>query len=109
MRPLKSTAALLATGAAVLSAPLTAAPVAKPRLLLSPPAQAGLAWTGMLADSSQPSIIARLRSARQPVPVRRVRPGRYRLRAAFSTPGRWTLMSGRYRLGSVLAVQLLFG
>lgn len=102
MRLLMSTAALLATGAAVLSAPLAGAPAAKPRLLSSPAAQVGARWTGMVAASNRPIVVARLGASQQRVTVQRIRPGRYRLRAVFGAPGRWALMAGRQRLGSVL-------
>ena len=101
MRPLMSTAALLATGAAVLTAPLAGAP-SKPRLLSSPAAQVGARWTGMVAASNRPIVVARLGASRQRVAVQRIRPDRYRLRAVFRAPGRWALMAGRQRLGSVL-------
>jgi streptogramin lyase len=99
---LPSTAALLAIGAAVLSAPLAGAPEAKPRLLSSSPAQVGVRWTGMLAAPRRPVVVARFRAARQRVAVQRVRAGRYRLRAVFRSPGRWVLTVGRQRVGSVL-------
>ena len=102
MRPLTSTAALLAFGAAVLTAPVTGAPAAKPRLLSSPAAQVGARWTGVVAASNPPVVVARLREKQQRVAVQRVRAGRYRLRAVFASPGRWALMAGRQRLGSVL-------
>jgi YD repeat-containing protein len=102
MRLLTSTAALLAFSAAVLSAPLAGGPEAKPRLVSSPPAQVGVRWTGMLAASTRPVVVARLRAARQGVSVHRVRAGRYRLRAVFRSPGRWTLTVGGRRIGSVL-------
>lgn len=102
MRLLTSTAALLATGAAVLSAPLAGAPAAKPRLISSPAAQVGTRWTGMVAAANRPVVVARLRGSRQPVAVRRIRSGRYRLQAVFRAPGRWALTAGRQRLGSVL-------
>ena len=97
-----STVALLATGAAVLTAPLAGAPEARPRLVSSPPAQVGVRWTGMLAAPRRPVVVARLRAARQRVAVQRVRAGRYRLRAVFRAPGRWVLTIGRRRVGSVL-------
>ena len=102
MRLLTSTAALLATGAAVLSAPLAGAPAAKPRLVSSTPAQVGLRWTGVLASATRPTVVARLGASTLPVVVRRMRAGRYRLQAVFRAPGRWTLIAGRHRLGSVL-------
>jgi streptogramin lyase len=102
MRLLTSTAALLATGGAVLSAPLAGAPAAKPRLISSPAAQVGVRWTGMVAAANRPVVVARLGASRQPVAVRRVRPGRFRLQAVFRARGRWALTVGRHRLGSVL-------
>jgi streptogramin lyase len=99
---LPSTAVLVVAGAAVLTAPLTGAPEAKPRLVSSPPAQAGVRWTGMLAAPRRPVVVARLRAARQRVAVQRVRAGRYRLRAVFRLPGRWVLTVGRQRVGTVL-------
>jgi streptogramin lyase len=101
MRLLTSTAALLATGAAVLSAPLAGSPAAKPRLISSPAAQVGVRWTGMVAAANRPVVVARLGASRQPVVVGRVRPGRFRLQAVFRAPGRWALTVGRHRLGSV--------
>jgi sugar lactone lactonase YvrE len=101
MRLYRSAAVLIA-GAAVLSAPLAAAPAAKPRLLSNPPTQVGVRWTGTLAASGRPAVAARLGRARQAVAVRRVRPGRYRIQAVFRSAGRWTLTSGSQRLGSVL-------
>lgn len=102
MRLLTSTAALLAFGAAVLTAPLSGAPAAKPRLISSPTTQVGMPWTGMLAAASRPLVVARLRASRQAVAARRIRPGRYRLQAIFRAPGRWALTASRQRLGSVL-------
>jgi NHL repeat-containing protein len=102
MRPLKSTLALVATGAAVLSAPLAGAPTPKPRLISSPAAHVGVRWTGMVAAGNRPVVVARLRGSRQPIAVERMRSGRYRLHALFRAPGRWTLTAGRHRLGSVL-------
>jgi streptogramin lyase len=99
---LPSTAALLALGAAVLTASPAGAPQAKPRLVSSSPAQVGARWTGLLAAPRRPVVVARLRSARQRVAVQRVRAGRYRLRAIFRAPGRWVLTVGRQRVGSVL-------
>lgn len=102
MRLLTSTAALLACGAAVLSAPLAASPAAKPRLVASPPAQVGARWTGVLAAPRRVGVTAQLGRARQRVSVTRVRAGRYRLRAVFRSAGRWTLKAGRAWVGSVL-------
>ena len=101
MRLLASTAALLCAGAAVLSAPLSGAPDAKPRLLSNPSVEVGARWIGTLTAPRRPAVSARLGSRRQPVTVRRLRPGRYQLRATFPAPGRWTLLAGRTSLGAV--------
>lgn len=101
MRPLTGALALLCAGAAALSVGSTGAPP-KSRLLSSPPAQVGARWIGIVSSPRAPAVTARLgRRARQ-VTVRRLRPGRYTLRAVFPTAGRWTLWSGRERLGIVL-------
>jgi DNA-binding beta-propeller fold protein YncE len=102
MRLLLSTAALVATGAAVLSAPLAGAPAAKPRLVSNPSVQVGARWVGVATSSRRPVVTARLGRTSQRVAVRRLRPRRYQLRAVFRTAGRWALWAGRQRFGTVL-------
>lgn len=102
MRLLTSTAALLAFGAAVLSAPLAGAPPASPRLVSNPTAQVGARWIGVVASPRAPVVRARLGPTSQPVTVRRLRAGRYQLRAVFRTPGRWALWAGNRRIGTVV-------
>jgi NHL repeat len=102
VRPLTSTAVLLAIGAAVLSASPNGAAVAKPRLVANPAAQVGARWIGVVASPRPFAVTARLGRRVQPVSTRRLRPGRYQLRTVFAAPGRWSLSAGRHRLGTVL-------
>jgi YD repeat-containing protein len=105
MRLLTSAAALFCACAAVLSGVVAGAPSAKPRLVSNRPVETGARWIGVVSASRRPVVTARLGRRAQPVVVRRLRPGRYQLRAIFRHAGRWTLWTGKQRLGAVLVRQ----
>jgi streptogramin lyase len=101
---LPSTAALLAIGAAVLSAPLAggAGPDGNGSVAAFKPARASVPWTGIVRTKRRPVVTARNGVTVHPVSARKLGRNRYRLRTVFPFSGRWQLRAGRRLLGTLL-------